>query len=146
MKNITLFIFLTFKVSIIFGANVEFNKSSCEILEENTKYSICILNDTGESLTGYIDEWILFRNSSSSSSLGSSIKYENWRAGKYISISIKDDFFNSYYNGNTSMPNTIYYEFDCMSFGWFNKSPPYTKTPIIRVTKENSTLMCSYLK
>lgn len=141
-----LFIFLYFNAGFIFGANIGINKNSCELSEENQKYSICLLNHTGELLTGHFDQWILFKDSSSSSSHGSSITYDGWENGKYIVIYLPNNFFETYFGGNTSIPHTIYYSFNHMKFGWFKYSPASVKTPILSVTKESDQLRCNYLR
>jgi hypothetical protein len=152
MKNLFLFMFLCFMAGVIFCADIDFNKTSCEI-PENRGYSICILNNTGESLSsaGHMEEWILF----SDGSTGSPILYGTWKNKEYIVISLANNFFEVPLPDNTSTPKTIYYSINertngnervVCQFGWFKHSPPYPKTPILVLTKKNGKTECGYLK
>lgn len=136
-------IYYFLQINITLGVNINFKQTSCDI-PIDIVYGICLLNNTHSLLEhGHIEMNINFDGSASS---GTPINYDNWHHDEYIVIYLANNFFNTYYNGNTITPRAIY--FNCLNFrfGWWQYSPHYLEIPILAISKENNYFRFNYQK
>lgn len=136
-------IYYFLQISITLGVNIHFKQTSCDI-PIDIAWGICLLNNTHASLDhGHIDVNITYDGSASSIT---PIIYDDWRHDEYIVIYLANNFFNTYYSGNTITPRAIYFSHLNFRFGWWQYSPHYLEIPILAISKENNYFKFKYQK
>lgn len=153
MKNYFLFVIM---FSSLGRANdnaieITYNVPTCEAVSSEKSYSICLLNLSSSDITQKdIDLYSFIKHHAGFK--GTIEHFGLWQSGRYIRIAVAKEFFTR--STRQVTPLALRYILTHLrsrgttapgcAFSWYDDSPPYLTTPVLKLAKNEDGYYCHY--